>query len=217
MGSDSAALSRPAPNALPAPRKRPLQDRAKFTVQAIYDAYVRIWRRDGPEAATTRSVAAEAGFAIGTLYGYFPNKAALHSGYVRHAMEMVLAQIDRDVIAPAAQPWPERVRTLVEITCGTRSDSPYFDAAMLQRENEIADQERHSRAFAALTSKWSEGIAALEDLGPQPERDLVASLLLAVWGARRYQMLISVEANQPHNWVGHLTDLCQRTLAAPSS
>ncbi len=217
MGSDSADLARSAPNPLPAPHKRPVQDRAKFTVQAIYDAYVRIWRRDGPDAATTRSVAAEAGFAIGTLYGYFPNKAALHSGYVRHAMEAMLAQIDRDVIAPAAQPWPERVSTLVEITCGTRSDSPYFDVAMLQRENEIADPERHSRAFAALTNKWCEAIATLEDLSPQPERDLVTSLLLAIWGARRYQMLISPDRNQPQNWVGHLTKLCQRTLAATSS
>lgn len=214
-GSVSSGPQRSGANPLPAPHKRPVQDRAKFTVQAIYDAYVRIWRRDGPDAATTRAVATESGFAVGTLYAYFPNKAALHSGYVRHAMETVLEQIDRDVIAASGQAWPKRLRNLVEITCGTRPDTPYFDAVMLQLEHEIADRDRHQRAFTVLAGKWCEAIAGFEDLHPQPEPELVSTLLLAVWGARRYQLLVSADPHQPPDWTGHLTTLCQRTLSGP--
>ena len=44
-------------NAAPAkPLKRPAQARAKLTVQAIHDAFVRIWRRDGWAKLTTRAV-----------------------------------------------------------------------------------------------------------------------------------------------------------------
>jgi len=72
------------------PLKRPSQRRAKFTVQAIYEAFVRIWQRGGAQAATTRAVALEAGCSVGTLYEYFPNKEALLSGYVRHTIEVLL-------------------------------------------------------------------------------------------------------------------------------
>jgi DNA invertase Pin-like site-specific DNA recombinase len=57
-----------------------------FTVQAIYDAFVRIWRRDGWAGVSTRAVALETGVSVGTLYDYFPQQgraavglcAALH-------------------------------------------------------------------------------------------------------------------------------------------
>lgn len=59
------------------PLKRPSQARAIFTVEAIYEAFVRIWQRDGWSGLTTRAVALEAGVAIGTLYDYFPSKEAI--------------------------------------------------------------------------------------------------------------------------------------------
>ena len=87
-------------NARTKPLKRPMQARARFTVQAIYDAYVRIWQREGWDQLTTRKVALETGIAVGTLYEYFPSKEALHSGYVRHCIEQMLQQIEERVIAP---------------------------------------------------------------------------------------------------------------------
>lgn len=60
-------------NPPPLPHKRPRQRRSRFTVDAIYDAFVRIWSRDGPASVTMRNIALESGFAIGTLYEYFPN------------------------------------------------------------------------------------------------------------------------------------------------
>ncbi len=71
-----------------------------FTVQAIYDAFVRIWRRDGWDGVSTRAVALETGVAVGTLYDYFPNKAALLSGYVRHCMEQLLQAIEQQAVTP---------------------------------------------------------------------------------------------------------------------
>ena len=72
---------------LPKPLKRPTQDRAKFTVQALYDGFVRICVRDGWDSVSMRALAEETGYAVGTLYEYFPNRDALLSGYVRHAIE----------------------------------------------------------------------------------------------------------------------------------
>jgi len=113
------------------PLKRPRQARARFTVQAIYDAYVRIWQRDGWEQLTTRKVALETGIAIGTLYDYFPSKEALHSGYVRHCIEQMIHRIDEQVIAPTT---PDREvqglkgsigRTRGEVGAGVGHPVPY--------------------------------------------------------------------------------------------
>ena len=79
--------------ARPKPLKRPAQARAKFTVQAIYDAFVRIWQREGWAGVTTRAVALETGVSVGALYEYFPNRQALLSGYVRHGIESLIAAL----------------------------------------------------------------------------------------------------------------------------
>jgi AcrR family transcriptional regulator len=198
---------------LPAPHKRPVQDRSKFTIQAIYDAYVRIWRRDGPESVTTRGVAQEAGFAVGTLYEYFPNKAALHSGYVRHAMDRLHERIDHDVIAETGLGWSEGLRRLVNLSCGVFPQAPYFDVAMLNMENEIADLKRHQQAFNALSDKWFEAMSSWPDLQPAPSREVVTTRLLAGWGARRYHLLVSPDGIYPAGWVNQLVEISQRALA----
>src|SRR5690554_8018862 len=113
-------MSRPVPpeNPRTRPLKRPQQARARFTVQAIYDAYVPIWQQEGWEQLTTRKVALETGIAIGTLYDYFPSKEALHSGYVRHCIEQMIRRIDEQAIQPENLPWPERTRRLIQQLAG---------------------------------------------------------------------------------------------------
>ena len=58
---------RSAGKPLPQPHKRPSQARAVFTVNTLYEGFVRIWRRDGPDAATTRAIAEESGYAVGRV------------------------------------------------------------------------------------------------------------------------------------------------------
>jgi AcrR family transcriptional regulator len=55
----------------------PKQARARQTVEVFYEAAARILESGKAQDLTTNHIAARAGFSIGTLYGYFPNKAAL--------------------------------------------------------------------------------------------------------------------------------------------
>jgi AcrR family transcriptional regulator len=59
------------------PRKRPRQARAQETQRAILQAAARVLRDEGPAAFNTNRVAERAGVSVGSLYQYFPNKAAL--------------------------------------------------------------------------------------------------------------------------------------------
>jgi AcrR family transcriptional regulator len=58
-------------------RKKPIQDRSARIVDDILEAAIRVLIREGGERFTTVRVAEEAGVSVGSLYQYFPNKAAL--------------------------------------------------------------------------------------------------------------------------------------------
>lgn len=191
------------------PLKRPSQARAKFTVQAIFDAFVRIWRAKGWEGVTTRAVALETGVSVGTLYDYFPNKEALLSGYVRHCMDALLDAIEIQVIQPADMLWDERVRRLVQLTGALDTpDLPYFDVAMLRLESVIAEPKHHRRVFEELCAKWIKAIELCADLPGKADPDSIKVLFTSVWGAKRYLLLLELEESLHRRWIEETTQLC---------
>lgn len=60
-------------------RKQPQQARSTGLVAAILDAAVQVLEKDGSQRFTTARVAERAGVSVGSLYQYFPNKAARKS------------------------------------------------------------------------------------------------------------------------------------------
>jgi len=207
FGNQSSALEASASRAKPL--KRPRQARAKFTVQAIYDAFVRIWRAGGWDSVSTRSVALETGISVGTLYDYFPSKEALLSGYVRYCMEALLDEIELKVIQAPGIPWRERVQRLVRLTCALHSPAlPYFDAGMLQLESVIAESKHHRRVFEEMSEKWIQAIDACTDLPVKPDPEKVRVLFASVWGAKRYLLLLEMQAAFVESWTEEMVEMC---------
>lgn len=201
------------------PYKRPVQARAKFTVEAIYGAVVRIWRRNGWAAVTTRAVALEAGIAVGTLYDYFPNREALLSGYVRMQLERMLERLDREVVAVSDLAWQERVRRLIRICCAEDAarEGPFFDAGLFQLEVQICEPWHQLRVFDELSSKWREALAACPDLPHPPSPETVDALFTAVWGGRRYSITAQFEPARIESWLGQMEAICCHSLAAEAT
>lgn len=192
------------------PLKRPTQARGKFTVQAIYDAFVRIWHAEGWDGVTTRAVALETGIAIGTLYDYFPDKEALLSGYVRHCIEALLQRIDSDVVAPPAIALAtrERIGRLVRLTCGSRLEGlPALDHGMLLLEPRVAEPKHHQRVYDELAQRWQQAFAACIDLPLEIPPATVHALLTAAWGGRRYRLLLDAETPGDGAWIAEMESL----------
>lgn len=59
------------------PRKRPRQERSRRLESYVLEAAARVLAEEGPAAFNTNRVAARAGVSVGSLYQYYPNKAAL--------------------------------------------------------------------------------------------------------------------------------------------
>lgn len=195
------------------PLKRPRQARARFTVQAIYDALVRIWQRDGWDKLTTRNVALETGIAVGTLYDYFPNKTALLSGYVRHCIETLIAAIDREAVQPTNLPWTERIHQLTRLVCGVNApELPWFHPDMLALEAHMAEPRDHRRAHQELVAAWGRVLQACNDLPQPPAPDLAQTLHLAAWGGRRYALLLRLPPEEMQQWACGVEALCLTSL-----
>lgn len=99
------------------PRKRPLQARSRLTVAAVVDAAARILVERGYVGVTTNAIAERAGVSIGSLYQYFPDKAAILAAVCeRHrerVREAVAGELDQAVDPGDFQSVRRLVRALV--------------------------------------------------------------------------------------------------------
>ena len=80
-------------------RKTPSQARAKRTIETILEATAQILAEEGSERLTTNYLARKAGFSVGTIYQYFPNREAIvlalierQRGEVERRVQAVLAE-----------------------------------------------------------------------------------------------------------------------------
>lgn len=75
-------------------RKAPTQARAQGTVDTILEASAQILQKEGEAALTTNRIAARAGFSIGTLYQYFPNREAILGAMATREQAHILAKLE---------------------------------------------------------------------------------------------------------------------------
>ena len=74
------------------PRKRPIQQRSKATVEFILEGGAQVFEEHGYRQTTTDQIAHRAGVSIGTLYQYYPDKdAILVSLFEKHLHDISIA------------------------------------------------------------------------------------------------------------------------------
>ena len=94
------------------PRKAPAQDRSKAMVELILQAATRVLERESLAGFNTNRVAEVAGISIGSLYQYFPNKAALITMLIARtqtALADQLREVHAEIVSDRAQLDPERI------------------------------------------------------------------------------------------------------------
>ncbi len=86
-------------------RKKPQQKRALQTLDHFYEATAQLLQARDTGSVTTNHIAERAGFSIGTLYRYFPNKRAILHGMAKREMERLeQAAIEKLSAAENANP-----------------------------------------------------------------------------------------------------------------
>jgi AcrR family transcriptional regulator len=101
------------------PRKSPVQARSSSTVNAILESTIHILLKHGLDRLTTTKVAERAGVSIGSLYQYFPNKAALVATLLKRHLDEVASSVG----TACASQQGRSVREMVTATCSAFVDA----------------------------------------------------------------------------------------------
>lgn len=96
-------------------KKPPVQERARQTIETILEATARILVEDGSERLTTNHVARKAGFSIGTVYQYFPNKETIVLALIERQREDTGRRIRSLLDSRPDDPAEDKIRGIVRI------------------------------------------------------------------------------------------------------
>src|SRR5580658_4491762 len=93
-------------------RKQPQQARSSELVATILEAAVRVLAKEGAQRFTTARVAEKAGVSVGSLYQYFPNKAAILFRLQSDEWNQTGALLE-SILARSDEPAQDRLRSMV--------------------------------------------------------------------------------------------------------
>ena len=171
------------PSASISSRKQPRQARSAELVAAVLEAAAQVLAKEGAQRFTTARVAEKAGVSVGSVYQYFPNKAAilfrLQNDEWRQTTELL-----RGILEDGRRPPLERLRVLVHAFIRSECDEAEMrvalnDAAPLYRD---APEAREARASADRTVQvfMREALPGASEATRAFAGDLITTTLSAV-------------------------------------
>jgi AcrR family transcriptional regulator len=130
----------------PAARRRnPVQERARFTVEAMLDAAVKQLKQDGASSITTNRIAEVAGVSIGSVYQYFPNKRAIFVALHARHIDQVDCVIHRTLGGHAESPLEDLIEALVNSMVEVHTADPELSELL---QSEVPHRADSTRAFS---------------------------------------------------------------------
>lgn len=163
-------------------RKQPKQARSTELVAAVLEAAIQVLAKEGASRFTVARVAEKAGVSVGSVYQYFPNKAAilfrLQSDEWRQTTELL-----RRILENTEQPPFERLATLVLAFVQSECEEAQIrvalnDAAPLYRDAPEAAEARASSEQAVQVF-----MAEVLPLASEATRAMAGELITSTLGA----------------------------------
>jgi AcrR family transcriptional regulator len=171
-----------------APRKRPLQERSKATVETILEAAAHVLVTSGYEGTTTKAVAERAGVSIGSLYQYFPSKEALVAMLLERVHQRALAVLADKLVPHPITDLELEVRELVRVLVEFHGENPRLQRVLLEQAPRIGRLQAVQEIEARVESLVQ--IVLAQNLEFERPRNLglvvfiiIRALRSAVWAA----------------------------------
>lgn len=129
-------------------KKQPKQARSAELIESILEAATQVLAAEGARRFTTARVAERAGVSVGSLYQYFPNKAAILFQLQRREWQQTSRMLQQVLMDDSRSPL-ERLRNLVHAFIRSECEEAEMrialdDAAPLFREAPEAREARDS-------------------------------------------------------------------------
>ncbi|NOK00652.1 MULTISPECIES: TetR family transcriptional regulator [unclassified Myxococcus] len=158
-------------------RKEPQQARSNELVEAVLRAAIQVLAKEGAPRFTMARVAEKAGVSVGSLYQYFPNKAAVLFRLQTDEWRQTTA-LTRELLEDTTRPPLARLRALVHTFVQSECDEAAVrvalsDAAPLYRD---APEARAVRASSKAT--FEAFMREVLPATPKPARMLAGDLIM---------------------------------------
>jgi AcrR family transcriptional regulator len=148
-------------------RRQPQQLRSQERVNQILDVAEQLFILEGYSATTTNRIAAQAKVPIGSLYQFFPDKAAIVQALAKRYTELLqqrFAVLDPDELVKL--PLKDYVDRLINVSDQFFTDYPGYHAIFMQVQGTIPELEQiedvaDAQLVGALAKSLSQRYLAL--------------------------------------------------------
>lgn len=182
LPSFPTTMPRPRPPQISS-RKQPQQARSTELVEAVLQAATQVLAQQGTARFTTARVAERAGVSVGSVYQYFPNKAAilfrLQSDEWTRTTELL-----QSILEDASKPPLERLRALVHAFVQSECEESELRVALHDAEALYRDAPEAHAVQVAWDTSFS---AFMKEILPDASKklraqagDLMSTTLLTV-------------------------------------
>jgi AcrR family transcriptional regulator len=198
-------------------RKKPNQERAKATVEAILTATARVLIKDGYDGASTNRIAAAAGVSIGSLYQYFPSKEALVGTLLDRHMAQMVSVFEETVERIADAPLEVATRELVKAMILAHAIDPKLHkifAEQLPRHGRLQRIGEIERYVADRLRVYLE--IHRESIRPK-NLDLAIFLLVQLVESAGHGTILGLRTHfDPEELAREVSEICLAYLVGPS-
>ncbi|MDH0865388.1 TetR family transcriptional regulator [Mitsuaria sp. GD03876] len=158
-------------------RKQPKQARSTELVATILEAAIQVLAKEGAARFTTARVAEKAGVSVGSVYQYFPNKAAI---LFRLQADEWRETADRlgGILEDGKKPPLERLRVLVQAFIKSECEEADMRVALNDAAPLYRDAPEAQEAKSAIRLMMGRFMREAAPLASEPERDLAGELVL---------------------------------------
>jgi len=177
-------------------RRQPTQARSRERVNRILDAAEALFASQGYAGTTTNAIASQAGVPIGSLYQFFPDKAAILLALALRYTETLRRELTAADESAAALPLTEYVNQLIDNTERFFCDHPSYRAIFMEVQGTVRELEAIEEAIDAhlIRDLAASLTRQLPQLAPE-DYDAIAFVLVKTIGT-----LLWLSLGQPQSF-----------------
>lgn len=167
----------------PGMRRQPRQARSQERVNQILDVAEQLFITEGYNATTTNAIATRAKISIGSLYQFFPDKAAILQALARRYTALLhqrFAELDANEITQL--PLKTYIEQIIDATDQFFSDYPGYHAIFMQVQGTMPElDEIETAADAQLIEEFAKSLSQYDaDLKPADYEAIAFVLVKAI-------------------------------------
>lgn len=182
-------------------------------MEAILSAAKKLLVKDGYELTTTNRVAELAGVSIGSLYQYFPSKAALVQALIQRHMAKMLEVLASTAAAGQTSTVEQATRTVIRAVFAAHRVNPKLHRVLIEQMPRI-DKIDNIDHFETETQRLVEGFLTSHHAELRPKNVKLAArvALLAVRGVTLWTVMRSPAQLADEDFIDEISDMVVRYL-----